>query len=446
MSGETGSGNRPRHGQTARVIAAVSLTSVVAACGGGGSTGTVVPATSDASAILQARPVDPGGGGAPPSVEGTSSLSFPVIMSDNVGPAGFPIDGAWRFANVTDPATQCVGESGVADGTAVSPDIPCYYGRHVTYNEAGTAIFDGDQKVWWLQKRPANFWKAMSLGHSSADTKLAVSAVDIGDLLESSPTIATRQIRTEFNLLQSVDAADPEFGSLVVTDWTSSVPAPCVVPTAAGQSVGCFAAVGMSGAVPGTEQSGNEAQGTDFGPGGAATYPGTQTFVDPTTVRAAVDESALAIPIHALVYSHCARLVIQKIEGAPVWDKTTGRWSGSGVGAPVVNVSSYGGSYSTEINSGGGIVYGFNWNAKTVATGKYRLTFVLDGNDAEGPQCTTALTTEFKSGVTRLVNVGESNKPKILYAGDSQLGDEGGLAYLDLTLSPKGGGGGGGRR
>jgi hypothetical protein len=45
------------------------------------------------------------------------------------------------------------------------------------------------------------------------------------------------------------------------------------------------------------------------------------------------------------------------------------------------------------------------------------------------------------------VNIGESTASHIVYAGDSQLGDEGGLAYIDLTLTTKGGGkkGGGGR-
>lgn len=388
-----------------------------------------------------------GGGGKPPVTEtAASNLSFPVILSDNAGPSAFPQDGAWRFATITDPVTECVGESGVTSGV-VDPTINCYYGRHVSVvAETGAIVFDGAPKVWWLQKRPANFWKAFSVGHQSADTKLAVSAVDIGDLLESTPTIATRQIRTEFNLLQNVTPTDPDFGQFVVQDWTTAIPAPCAIPGTSGQSIGCFAAVAMSGAVPGTEQSGNEAQGTDFG-GNAQPNTGTQTLLDPSTVRTATDELGNAIPIQALVYSHCARLVIQKIAGSPVWDPLTGQWSGSGVGAPVVNVASYNNTYSTEINSGGGIVYGYNWNAKTVPTGTYRLTFVLDGNDASGPQCSTRLMTEFNPGVTKLVNIGENNKPHIIYAGDSQLGDEGGLVYLDLGISTKGGGskGGGGK-
>jgi hypothetical protein len=375
-------------------------------------------------------------------------MSFPVIMSDNISPGAFPVDGAWRFASITTPLTECVGETSVTPGTAVDPTIPCYYGRHVSVvSETGEIVFDGPTKVWWLQKRPANFWKAFSVGHNSADTKLAVSAVDVGDLLESTPAIGTRLIRTEFNMLQNVPATDPDFGTFVVSSWTAGVPAPCTIPTAAGQSIGCFVAVAMSGAVPGTEQSGNEAQGADFGPGGAVAYPGTQTLVDPTTVRLATDAIGTAIPIHALVYSHCARLVIQKVDGIPMWDATTGQWSGPGVGAPVVNVAAYAGNYPTEINSGGGLVYGYNWNAKTASTGTYRLTFVLDGNDASGPLCSAPLTTEFNPSITKLVNIGEANPAHIIYAGDSQLGDEGGLVYIDVALSTKGGGkkGGGGR-
>ena len=384
---------------------------------------------------------DAGGGGETETA--ASNVAFPVILSDNVGPAAFPADGAWRFASITDPTTECIGEGGVSSGSAVPSSTNCYYGRHVTVSsETGLISFDGPTKVWWLQKRATNFWKAFSVGHDALTYgQLAVSAVDVGDLLESSPSIATRQIRTEFNLLQSVSPTDPEYGGHVVQDWTLPIPAQCNLPTAAAPSLGCFAALGMSGPVPGTQQTINEAQGTDFGPGGSVAWPGTQTLLDPTTVRTATTADGAKIPIHAVDYSNCARLVIQKVEGTPTWDKTTGRWAGSGVGAPVVNVAAYQGTYSAEINSGGGLVYGYNWNAKTTATGTYRLTFVLDGNDTQGPQCPTPLGTQFKLYDTQLVNVGENNASHIIYAEDSQLGDEGGLVYIDLNLSTRGGGG-----
>ena len=49
--------------------------------------------------------------------------------------------------------------------------------------------------------------------------------------------------------------------------------------------------------------------------------------------------------------------------------------------------------------------------------------------------------TRFVRGSTQMVNVGENNPGAIVYAGESGLGDEGGLAYVDLTLTAKGGGG-----
>jgi hypothetical protein len=390
-----------------------------------------------------------GGGGTTPGETGANNLSFPLILSENATPAAFPLDGAWRFATIGDPLTDCIGEEGVPTGAPVPPEYVCYYGGKVTViSETGEIVIDPDQKVWWLQKRTQNFWKTLSVGHD-VNTPLVVSAVDVGDLLESSPSIQARQIRVEFNMLQNVPADDEELGQYVVTNWAAPVPSPCAVPTATGESLGCFAALGMSGAVPGTEQSGNETQGADFGPGpGPGLLTGTQTLLDPTTIRAAVPaDGSEAIPINALVYSNCARLVIQKIPDSvsPAWDQTTGVWSGASVGAPLVNVATYTGAWTTEITSSGSIVYGYNWNAKTAPTGLYRLTMVLDGNDAEGPVCGSTLATTFDSASTKLVNQGENNLSTVIYAGDSDLGDEGGLVYIDLELTTKGGGGGGGK-
>ena len=386
-----------------------------------------------------------GGGGEPPTTEtGSNNLSFPVILSDNIGP--FPADGLWRFAPITTPETECIGEAGVTAGEPVPPNFLCYYGPHVTVeSETGIIIPDGPDKVWWLQKRTQNFWKALTVGNNTG-TPLVVSAVDVGDLLESTPSLATRQIRVEFNLLQNVPSTGSPLSPYLVADWTDGIPMPCTVPKEVGQtSIGCFAALGMSGAVPGTEQSGNEMQGTDFGPGpDASLLTGTQVLIDPTSVRLATTPEGTPIPIHALVYSQCARLVIQKIGGTPTWDKTTGQWAGEGVGTPLVNVATYSTTspWSVEITSGGSIVYGYNWNAKSAATGTYRLTFVLDGNDAEGPQCSTQLATMFGPlGGTQLVNVGENFAPSIIAKGDSALGDEGGVVYIDIPLSTKGGGG-----
>jgi len=383
--------------------------------------------------------------GSPGTETAANNLSLPVILGDNVTPA-FPVDNAWKFADITDPGTQCIGEGGVPVGSPVPPEYVCYYGRYVDVDEeTGDLIFIGNPKVWWLQKRPANFWKVLSTGHDPA-TPLAVSAVDVGDLLESSPKIQARQIRVEFNLLQHVDPADPDLGQYVVQSWggPGEVPEPCVLPTASGQSLGCFAALAMSGAVPGTQQSGNEMQGTDFGPG-TGTYPGTRTLINPATVKLATPDIG---GVNALVYSRCARLVIQKIgAAAPTWDPAAGRWTGVGVGSPVAEVAAYG-TWGVEVTSGGSIVYGYNWNAKSAPTGTYRMTFVLDSNATtlddgtlRSKVCTTPLLTTFDAN-TLLVNPGDVNTSYVVPEGDPRLngGKEGGLAYMDVALAAKGGG------
>jgi len=439
------------------------------------------------------------GGGKPVTTEtAANNLSFPIILAeDEVRPGNFPSDAVWKFAAITDPSSQCVLPWG-----EVLPTKPCYYGSHVTViSETGEIVFDGDPQVWWLQKRSDNFWKALIVHHDPDPNNLnitheplIVSAVDVGDLLESTPDIAPRMIRVEFNLLQDVSNHAWLSSKLpALEDWSvddgTGYPSKCHIPgTAIDEtnhpidadnplSIGCFAALGMSGAVPGTEQSGSEIQGTDFGfgPNSVSAAVGTQQLVNTTKVRSAsyitegVDgegqpiEVVNDIPVHALVYSSCARLTIQKISDIPIvmesddpnqpmWVPTEGKWS---VGNQLINVATYAGNdendpapWSVEITSSGSIVYGFNWNAKTAGTGLYRLTFVLDGNDLEGPKCPTTLKTAFGSAQddpveTKLVNVGEHFTPNIIPHGDSSLGDEGGLVYIDIPLTAKGGGGGG---
>ena len=285
------------------------------------------------SALVLDASLAAGSGKPPPKVEAANNLSFPLILSDGVGPT-LPGDAAWRFATITNFGTQCIGEEGVTPGTPVDPNYLCYYGRRVTVvPETGEIQFTEPTKVWWLQKRPANFWKALTVAHDPS-TPLVVSAVDVGDLLESSPAIGTRRIRVEFNMLQHVATTDPEFGPMVVPSWNIGVPSPCVVPSDSTTSIGCFAAVDMSGAVPGTEQSGNEIQGTDFGPGGQGGQPGTRMLIDPATVRTTTPDLG---GIQAIVYSRCARLLIQKVTGVPIWLPDLGRWNGKSL--PVVDAA-----------------------------------------------------------------------------------------------------------
>ena len=89
----------------------------------------------------------------------------------------------------------------------------------------------------------------------------------------------------------------------------------------------------------------------------------------------------------ATVYSHCARLTIQKLDdecvGDLFWDET--EWAGDCVGAPIfsgaVRFADDGpGFYSAEINVKGKVIYGYTWDVRdnNEGEGNYRLTFSLD--------------------------------------------------------------------
>lgn len=382
-----------------------------------------------ASTVLAAPggvPGKPGGGG----TEGAgNNLSYPVIFSDNVQPDDFLVVPTWTYATIAS-TSACISEVGVPAGTAVPDNVLCYYARQ---RDADGNFIDGTLRVWWLQERAANRWQVFNTGDPNpynpstlAGTRVDVSAVDVGDLLESSPNVNTRNIRTEFTLLQNANS-DTDFTPFIASAWGGAC-------TLAAQPSNCFAAMNMSGAVPGTDQSINEIQGSDYGPGPA---PGLLTGT-----RAVVDPTGKTGGYHATVYSRCARLVIQRhLTGTPTtWDINNGYWADAG--APVVNIAAYTGAYKAEINAGGNLIYGFNWNAKSAATGKYRITFVIDQS-----KCTAQLAnTEFDN--TLLINVGAGNPSTLITGaalappGSSQ--SYGGAVYVDVNLVAKGKGGGGG--
>lgn len=362
-------------------------------------------------------------------------LSYPVILPENQAPAGFPTAAPWTFATITDPTTQCF--TGNTGGQPVDGSFDCYY--------------DGAQ-VWWLSQRTANFWKAFSIAPQSGTGSVLVTALDAGDLLESSPNLNLRKIRIEFTLYQDATLDDrfspyiPSFDAFGEISYPFA--APCANP-ATGVDVGCFAALRMSGAVPGTEQSINEIQGTDFGvntaDGTMAQSSASGVLIDPTTVKTATADTA-DIPVHATVYSNCARLVIQQLGTAvPVWNSATGMWANAA--SPVVNVATYadlgvGGVYSAEINASGTAVYGYNWNATRDSNGPgdYRITFVLDGS----PRC-PSLNAAFGDSLTNpdgtfVVNRGEVSTTHIVPGADLSDASNvyGGLAYVDVNITKKG--------
>jgi hypothetical protein len=373
----------------------------------------------------------------PPCKPGTSeetaqnNLSFPAIISDNVYPAGWLVVTGWMFAPIAAGADTlpfgCVGEDDIVPPATVDPSILCYWGRkNLGLDEVtGLPNLVGDPTLWWLQQRAANKWQAHNPVDPDPSTPVVVTAVDWGDLLESAGTLKQKQVRTEMTLLQNVDS-DPDFNTV---DGASTLFGLCPDET-----VNCFAAFAMSGAVPGTDQSIAEIQGTDYGPGAlVGDFPGTRALIDPREVKPGFD---------ATVYSRCARLAIQKITGDAAslsWDPATGHWEGPAVNNPAIDLSAQTDAYSAEINAGGNLIYGFNWNTKQQAEGSgvYRLTFVIDG-----PSRCPVSNTEFGMD-TIIANPGNLNEAFLVPKGDMRLngGDEGGLTYIDITVQVSGGGG-----
>lgn len=94
----------------------------------------------------------------------------------------------------------------------------------------------------------------------------------------------------------------------------------------------------------------------------------------------------------ALVYSACARLTMQKLDGDPAllaWDPAVHAWTGTD--APILYNSAvwqrYGvdgqtNAYSAEISVSGRLIYGYNWlvSRLNAGAGWYRLTFSLDAD------------------------------------------------------------------
>jgi hypothetical protein len=359
--------------------------------------------------------------GPPPVGESAANnLSFPAIMSEGVTPFNLITD--MEFAPIED-TSECT--TGTAGGS-VPVEFLCYF---------------DDLKVWWLQQRTGNAWQAYAPADPDTSTPVDVTAVDVGDKLESALDLKSKQIRTEFTLLMDA-SSDPDFADGVLESFDPELTA------------NTFQAFNMSGAVPGTDQSIDEIQGTDFGPGPEASLlGGTLAMVDPTLVKL----NTAGIPVHATVYSHCARLLIQKITDPDnlAWssdvDDGNGRggyWVGGAL-PPQENLAAWDGSYSAEINAGGTLIYGFNWNTKlieqSIKSGTWRLSFVLEGGKADSGKCSVvALNTVFESTV--VVNTGEQNQPVVLTPDDMvALGashGEGGMVYIDIPLA----GGGGGKR
>lgn len=150
----------------------------------------------------------------------------------------------------------------------------------------------------------------------------------------------------------------------------------------------------------------------------------------------------------ATVYSACARITIQKLTTDPtdptfeaVWDPARDQWVGD-LAPALVNKGVWETAegaqavkYAAEINVSGKLIYGFNWNTKTLnnGAGMYRITFSLDGTG-----CPTTLNTFF-DGDTEIVPSAEEETieaaAETTGGGVAVMDSANNLSYIDITLT-----------
>ena len=269
----------------------------------------------------------------------------------------------------------------------------------------------------YIQKVPSNVWQATNF---AATEPLYVDLIDWGDNLESIDWGVRSMVRTEVVLYENLETPVVEYAMRHVDGW------------------------------------------------GEDEVHGLQTTLD--------DEIVYGPGTQATVYSHNARLTIQKLnvdrdsipEDGLTWEPSTG-WKSTVPGdtlvnPPLLNMAVYEaadgpGYYNAEVNVKGKVIYGYTWNLRHMneGTGTYRITFSFDSEG--GP---VALNTFFDELTQILVPIEEEAVSKIVLTanGDTESedgeGSRGGtgiidaannLTYMDIRIVEghgEGGGGGGG--
>ena len=387
----------------------------------------------------------PGGGGKPTPESGSNNLSYPVIWAEGVtktlpGTAGMDpvLNGEWWYqwgTNGVDPdvtPASCPPDPDESNselnpyGLLLCDDgLP---GAVVLTLEAGTPVADNplDLAKAFVQKDAENVWQAG--GEDWSATPVNVHWIDWGDNLESVDWYTRSQVRTEVVLFQDLATQMTEYEMRHVSGW------------------------------------------------GIDEAHGVATDLD--------DNPLLGPGTRATVYTHCARLTIQKLlveRDDPrlpdlIWVPEEG-WTEpdedpSNPGDPypdeLINPHIFNGSvheggdgpgyYSAEINVKGRIIFGYTWNVRQLndqivnggtAAGDYRITFSLD------EFCGTALiNTFFVEGETEILVPAE----EVTEAIAAEEGEEPGggavgvldfdnnLTYMDVRILERGGGGGGSSR
>ena len=256
------------------------------------------------------------------------------------------------------------------------------------------------------QKDPLNLWQATNTNLASAfDSK--VDSIDWGDNLESVDWTIASQVRTEIVLYEDLTTPVTQYAMRHVDGW------------------------------------------------GISEVHGLQWDMQ-------AGEPMYGVGTKATVYSHNARLTIQKLNvenlenlGTLTWEPKVG-WTGADVNAPIFNMAVYQagdgpGYYNAEINVKGKVIYGYTWKLKKLndGVGYYRITFSFDDDMSSGYPLNT-----FFDADTGIIVAEEDEE-----SGEEENNDTGGgiahidvannLTYMDVYITEKqrgaGGGNGGGK-
>lgn len=397
-----------------------------------------------------------GSGGGHTEIAG-NNLSYPVIWSEEVqkvvpGTVGMTpqLEGVWWYqwgTNGTDPdvvPASCAPDPDEAN-TALNPTGAPFCDDNIPSSlskPAGEPPADNPLPLAraYVQKDQNNVWRAWDGSATEGGVANLQGGVDIdwidwGDNLESNDWYTRSQVRTEVVLFKDLPTVMLEYEMRHTSGWGID------------EVHGLAADLDMT----------------------ARTGPGTR----------------------ATVYSHCARLTIQKLlvsRDDPrladlIWVPGEGWTEPEGYPIDLINPHIFNGSvheggdgpgyYSAEINVKGRIIYGYTWNVRDVhddtplpgstiptAAGDYRITFSFD------QQCDTAsLATYFVEGTTQIIVPLETEEVETITAeGDEgtepsgaiamlrpAVFDEtgamvdGNLTYMDVHILERGGGNGGGK-
>jgi hypothetical protein len=370
-------------------------------------------------------------------------LSYPVIWSEGVekelpgDPAMAPILlGEWWYQwgiNGVDPNIVPASAPPDPDASdpALNPDnLPLYDdgipGSVDLALIAGTPLADSPLPLAkaYLQKDPLNVWQAGSALPAIGEA-VNIDIIDWGDNLESVDWYTRSQVRTEIVLYEDAILGDVE----------SYFPVDSAM----------------------LEYTMRHTDGW-----GIDEVHGMATALD--------DVPILGPGTSATVYSHCARLTIQKLlvpreaimAGSLVWVPKVG-WTESDpnttlINPPIFNMAVYEGTdgtgyYSSEINVKGKIIYGYTWNVRQLndstdgtAAGDYRITFSFDPHSGIAP-----LNTYFVEGTTEILVPLEEEQVAAFLAESEEPGGGGiglldfdeNLTFMDVRILERTGGGGG---